>query len=418
MSRKFPLWGLALLMLLPAAWLRAPSRQQELRVLITARNMVRAGNPLHFEFQNQPRYRKPPLPYWLSGLGQKLGGRHASAFWGRLPFAGITLALLLLLRRMAGPSAALLTLCSYGIWRYGVSAETDMLNVFGICLAFRGHGTKRGITSGLGMGIAVLSKGPAGLFIPLISFAILQRNDARPLRYWVSAISIPLVCAAAWIAFLLLDPVAKAALQVELSDTFLNSPHRKIPFYYLWVAPLILFPGSLLPGRFRRGIPLPRLPLVWFGVTFVLLTLTVSKQNHYALLLLPPGAWLLAGLLPASFRLEKTALFLVILSLIGEGARYRLDEHAAHLRFLREAAPRVAHADTLHVVGVNSAIFDFHLGRHVHNTDSLRRAYHRATPEDAVLVIQKRGQTEELPAAEPALDQSDQTWIRALYLRD
>jgi len=183
------------------------------------------------------------------------------------------------------------------------------------------------------------------------------------------------------------------------------------------VAPLILFPGSLFLGRIKWAVKFPRVPLVWFGVTFALLTLTVSKQNHYALLLLPPGAWLLSGLIPAGFKLHRWALCFVLLTLAVETARFAFDEEVSHQRFLREAAPRVAEAKTLHVVGINSAVFDFQLGRHVHNTDRFQEAYRRAHPGDAVLVIQKRDRIDETPEDSSVLDHSDAEWIRRVYFR-
>lgn len=419
MSPRLCFAGLALLTLLISAGFRAPSRQQELRVLITARNMIEAQDPLHFEFQNQPRYRKPPLPYWLSALGLKLGGQTQSAFWGRVVFVAATTAFLLLVYRLANPAAAWICLFSYGVWRYGVAAETDLLNVFGITLAFFGHTKDRGGLSGLGMAIGVLSKGPAGLLIPLLSFLVLQRRDPRSVRFWIAAVIPPLLAAAGWVGFLYMDPVAREALRVELSDTFLDSPHRKFPLYYVWIAPLVLFPGSLLLLRLRKSSTFPRLPLVWFGVTFVLLTLTVSKQNHYALLLLPPGAWLLSSLLPSTFRFPKTAMAgLASLWLAGEAYRYHFDENALHMRFLREATPQAAEAGTLHVVGINSAVFDFHLGRHVHNTDSATHALRRARPEDAVLLIQKRARVdmERLPSGIPVDTVTDSRGWTRFYL--
>lgn len=56
----------------------------------------------------------------------------------------------------------------------------------------------------------------------------------------------------------------------------------------------------------------------------------------------------------------------------------------------------VAAAPLIHVAGTNSAIFDFYLGRHVHEAGTAAVAWKRARPGEAVVAW--------LPASEPGPD--------------
>lgn len=415
---------LAAVFLVTAAALRPPVRQQELRVLITARNMVENRDPLHLEFQNRPRYRKPPFPYWAAAIPFGLTGLHQSVMAGRLFFVAGTVLMLHVLMRNTGENglwAGICLLSTYGIWRFGSLAETDMLNILGIVLAFAGWEKRSGWLSATGMSVAFLSKGPAGLVIPLISFLVLQTKQSLNLRYWLTAVIPSLLCAGAWTGFLYLNPEARVALANELHDTFINTAHENPAAYYLYTLPLMMLPALLLclaaPKQLRRAT-LSTTPVVWFAITFVLLTLTVSKQNHYALMLMPPAAWILGDILSKiqTQRSLKILGLLLMLATLAEIPRNRFEADAISARFLKNARPKVADAPMLHVVGVNSARFDFHLGRHVENTDSATHALNRAAPGDAILVVQR---PEHFDAWEhpnpPLMEHDDDQWIRRMY---
>ncbi len=425
----------AALILLPSVFLRPARRQQELRVLVTARNMVDHADPLRFEFQNQPRYRKPPLAYWCAAIAQALTGQRTHAWASRLPFAAAALgcvALLLPLGGPAGPWAATLFLLSHGFWTYAPLAETDFLQLSGLMLAVWAGRNQRGLLAGLGMTLALLAKGPAGIAIPL-GLLLLTPAAAKlhlhphlpspPARFWAGALLPPLLGGGAWLLFLHADPTARAALARELSDTFLSSPHAAPLPYYLYTLPLLMLPGLLLalPALSRRPSPLRSSAspdLLWLGLTLFLLTLPDSKQRHYALLLLPPACLLLGHFLQhRGLRLHPPLLLAAALLLgLAEGIRTHLDPWKAHERFLHAARPLAAPAATLHVVGINSAFFDFQLGRHVENLDSAREALRRARPGEAVLLVQKRELLDIAPPPSPNLDASSSTWIRQVQL--
>jgi len=426
---------LALLIWLPAAFLRPPTRQQELRVLVTARNQLEAGNPLHFEFQEQPRYRKPPMAYWVAATGMRLANRTDSAAIARLPFLAFAMLGLWFFMRLAGPAgsdAALLLVFSYGFWAYAPLAETDFLQLTGILAALLGWRVRSGALSGAGMAFALLSKGPGGALIPLLTFLPLQFVDPRRWTYWLQALALPLATAATWLLFLFSDPVARAALQRELSATFVDTAHDNPWFYFLYTLPLLFLPSLFLLIRHKgqtpaksksnsldKGLsPDTRLAGFWFGVTLLLLTLTVSKQRHYGLLLMPPAAWLAALHLTRDRPLLswKPATALALAAGLLPLPFYLTSEESRNTAFLEEARESVDNAPLLHVVGINSARFDFHLGRHVHNTDSVHTALRRAAPDDAIVVVKKQEHwTENDPATAPILEADDEYWIRRVY---
>ena len=63
------------------------SRQQELRVALTARQMAQGGRWLIPEFRDQPRLQKPPLMYWLVAGSFRIAGNTISVPAARFPSA-------------------------------------------------------------------------------------------------------------------------------------------------------------------------------------------------------------------------------------------------------------------------------------------------------------------------------------------
>lgn len=426
-----PAWRvlvLAALVWTPLLFLRPPTRQQELRVLVTARNMVESGDWLHPEFQNRPRYRKPPLAYWLAASAMRVTGRTRSAPVARLPFALLGLSTLALLMRMAGPDtgplAAALLVFSLGWTQYAALAETDIPLLFGITAALWFWRRGRGPACGASMAFAFLAKGPAGLAIPLLTMASLARRHARPLRFWTGALLPALAVAGAWTLFLRADPAAREALSSELRATFVDTEHENPWFYYVYTLPWLLLPSLLIffskPDSTSPPHPnqVPAAARNWFVVGFVLLTLVVSKQRHYALLLLPPAAWILASR-SSWFRLRPFPLLagIAAAAAIGLSTAFLVDKDTANARFLSRTGGLPAPPGRSHAVGINSAVFDFHLGRHVDNTDSARHALARAQPGDTVTIVQKRSAWDaRAPSPNARIQADDVTWIRRHYV--
>jgi len=419
---------LALLIWLPQLFTWPPTRQQELRVLITGRNMVRSGQYFEPEFQNQPRYRKPPAAYWLAALGFKLTGQEQAARAGRLFFLLNALLGLFLLQKIcgdAGITASLIALFSYGFIRFAPLAETDFIQLTGILLAVYAWQRNSGTLAGLGAGFAALSKGPGGFVIPVLLFLILQPSVKKKASFWLSLLGVSALLAGGWIIYLTRIPGAFDALLADVNDTFIDSVNRNPRMYYFYTFPLLMLPSGFLLIRcsLRKVKTLHRshlTALVWFLLSFVLLTLTMSKQRHYALMLLPPAAWMLAGCLPP-LRLNKkhiAALYTLAAGIALAGNFHvRLTPEWNDRQFLQAVARNLPADVTPHVVGMNSAIFDFHLGRHVENTDNPRVALARLRPGNAAVIVLKHRLKVDWEI-KPDLDGSDSLTLRHYFLNE
>ena len=270
------------------------------------------------------------------------------------------------------------------------------------------------------MAFAFLSKGPGGILLPLLTMLIALTLERRSWRFWVLSVILPLAAVGFWLGFLMLDPVAKTALQAELSATFVNTAHRNPLPYYIYTLPLLMMPGML--WAFRKAVrPVPPIAWIWLVTGLILLTITVSKQQHYALMLIPPAAWILSTRVTERFATRGSfPLLAVICLVIGLSAGllvHIVGEDGKHARFLKHISAELPDQGTLHVVGINSATFDFHLGRHVDNLDSAQAALRRAQPGEAVVIVQKRKRWDAEDHPYPLLSQADDdTWIRRAYL--
>ncbi|MDF3127962.1 glycosyltransferase family 39 protein [Kiritimatiellaeota bacterium B1221] len=419
------LWQLLLvaaLLWVPTAVFSPPTRQQELRVLISARNMLESGNFHRPEFQNQPRFRKPPMAYWMAAGGMALTRNPNCAWAGRSFFILSSLLAIFLITRIAGPSGfhtALIALFSFGFFRYAPLAETDMIQITGLLLFFYAWQRQASCLAGLGISFACLSKGPAGILIPILCLLILLQFYRPDKKFVAAVILIPLLLIGGWILYLMSEMSGLDQMQKDLNATFIHSDHTNPWYYYFYTLPVMMLPGGLWvfwkTNKKEQASPIEiRTAWAWLLVTLFLLMITVSKQRHYALLLIPPAAWLI-GMRIQSRKLPGSWIFISLAAMIGMGvAGYEANtDDSLHAEFLKKARAHVQDADTIHVVGINSAVFDFHLGRHVENTTDAIAAYQRAEPGDAIIIIQPLPASS--PDAVPLLSQSDGTWQRSLY---
>jgi 4-amino-4-deoxy-L-arabinose transferase-like glycosyltransferase len=347
---------LALLLYLPDLGRTVVRREQELRVLLTARDMVWTGRWLDPHFRGEPRLRKPPLMYWLTGAIYLAGAPVHSAALSRLPSAlagvGFMLVLYGLGRRLVGRrracAAALMAGASMIALRQGRLAETDMtLALFTTAallsggLALRGARPAWWLAAGLFVGLGFMTKGPAAVALPLAAwllYALWRPRQTRPaLRppAIAAGLGIAVALAAPWYIWIRLHQDAASAAQLKAEvDTLLTRSHHAGPVaYYLYTGLQALLPWSpLLPFalwpvlRSARTRTAGGFLLLWFISTFAILTAISSKQIHYALLLVAPGALLMAHLQVSRdatirrWRTRFTRLLAALLALAGLAA--------------------------------------------------------------------------------------------------
>lgn len=423
---------LAFSALLPGLLLRPAERQQELRVLVVARNMLVNGDWLRPEFQNKPRFRKPPLAYWMSACSQTITGVRNHPAAGRVFHAFAVVGVLALLadlaRRISGgfaiPWTVLAAVLSTGFLKHAPLAETDFPLVLGNMLAVWAWQRKLGWLAGLGVAIGLMAKGPAGVAIPALTFIGMSFfNWKRDWTQWLSCWLPGLMLGGAWFLWLKGDPTAQSAFASDLNATFRETAHPGPWYYYLYTAPKMLIPGSLLPllaYRSARQQPFFPLALTWGIGTLVLLSCIPSKQDHYALLLLPANAlWMGHCLRETRFPLATpralAGVLVPVLILIAVSEWMAESDARKNEQFLRRHSETAMSAENVQVAGTNSAVFDFALGRHVYNHPGPVQAWNATGENDALFLVDKKKRLDASGLPPPSDEASDDEWLRQMH---
>jgi len=291
---------------------------------------------------NHPFLEKPPLYHWLAALFSLPSGR-VTTFALRLPsslaaFGGV-LALFLLGRnlfgRRVGTLSALVLMTSQKYFFESRWAHVDMLwSVLLLCAAvcfheaWRRAGGEQAERAGvewanrraersderggerrwlfgfyLAMGLAVITKGPLGLLLPLLAVAVFL-SVARDLRFvrrmgltW--GVPIALAPAAMWLLGWRASgaPYPLHDVLVRLMTRFTTGVHHREPFWATFVNLLVIFlPWTLLlppairqtfPRRGSRPDSQNTYVYSWIVVILTVFALSVEKRAVYLLPILP-----------------------------------------------------------------------------------------------------------------------------------
>ncbi|MES2553156.1 MAG: glycosyltransferase family 39 protein [Pseudomonadota bacterium] len=367
MSDKLKVLLVLAALLLPALYAGLDSRPvykiQEVRIAETAREMLASGDYVVPRLNGELRLQKPPLPYWTTAASYALLGVNERA--ARIPsiiFSALTAWLLFSwLSRSSSMNAAantaLILVTSYIALRYSRSGEADASLMFFITAAcYLGYRILDGSASRLhallfyaALGLGFLTKGPAGIAIPLVT-VLVAGLTARRLAYLKSSVSIAglallVMIAFGWYAWIFwqLPDIAQQFFSKQVDETFISGTHAKpvwwyivhiFDFYLPWG--LLIIPAAIWLYKGRKSTPpLPeivRFALLWLAVVFVLLTFTVNKQVQYAMLFAPPLAILLGHYLHLAqggfARCNRILFYLACVAAIGAIA-YFARRHAA-----------------------------------------------------------------------------------------
>lgn len=321
---------------LDATGLWAPDEPRYGHVAETLRSME-FGPPglLLLHLNGEPYTQKPPLYYWLAAAAGAPFGRVGEAA-ARLPSAlaglaliGVTLALGT--RLVGGAAAALgaaLLLTTFEFAHNARRAQLDVLLALFETLALaafwrvdRGIGGRRLAQLGLhgSLGLAVLTKGPVGLLVPLLVIATFLawegrlRDLPRALPWWGFALSIGpgLAWIAAAVALAPQGFFGAAVVENLFGRFFSGTSHARPFYYYAWQFPaetlpwILLAPAVVWAARaqvFRAGADAEerrawRFLLAWVGATLLFFSLSSGKRGLYLLPLLPATSLLLADAL-------------------------------------------------------------------------------------------------------------------------
>jgi 4-amino-4-deoxy-L-arabinose transferase-like glycosyltransferase len=170
----------------------------EPRYAQAAKEMMQRGDWVLPTFNGQPRYAKPVMFYWLLIAAYKIFGvnEFAARFWSGVAAIVIALLLYFALRTIFGQESALAaSLCwltSLAALIFAHAAITDMVLVafmtgaiIALWVGLVTNHTPWFLLASVSMGFAVLTKGPVGIVLPLVVFAV-SAIIHRP------AVSVPL----------------------------------------------------------------------------------------------------------------------------------------------------------------------------------------------------------------------------------
>jgi 4-amino-4-deoxy-L-arabinose transferase-like glycosyltransferase len=369
---------LCLILYLPGLATLPPLDRDESRFIQATRQMLTSGDYVRIQFQDEMRAKKPVGAYWAQAASVTAFSHPLSAaLWPyRLPaavaawaaammtfafgrsllgarpalLAGIMIASALILVSEAhqAKTDAILLACTVAaqgalgrLYVAGKAKEAAAARGSSSCgsgrpvLALAAPGLAEVLIFWVAQGIGILVKGPMVPVISLLTLATLGIAD-RSLRWAVTLRPITGTLVAAAIAGPWFAAVSQAtngafvgeAIKGDLLPKLLGSQesHGGWPGYYLLLAMVTLWPGSLLawPAMVRawgeRRWLAYRFLLAWTLPAWVMFELVPTKLPHYVLPLYPAIA-LLTGALAAEdsdvFRGRAARIYFGVWILVG-----------------------------------------------------------------------------------------------------
>ena len=299
----------------------------EPRYAQVAREMLDTGNYIVPHLGAELYAHKPPLFFWLIALSSRYYGS-VNAAAARLPSAvaalGVLLLTYLLGRKLYDPLtgffAGLILFTGIEFFWLATRAHLDMTLTFWITLSqflfYCGYTSEKNrsllcLLSFFSAGLSILTKGPVGLIIVLITIALflsikLEFNKFKELQLG-KGLLVAVGVMALWLIPACIIGGSEYTRNILLKENFgiiKNSFSHRAPFYFY----LIHFPKDFLPWTLfipsavicfwqqkQKGAPLDILfPLVWFLGGFIFLSCISSKRNIYLLPLYPAIALMMA----------------------------------------------------------------------------------------------------------------------------
>lgn len=362
------------------------------------REMLASGDWVTPRLDAIKYFEKPVLQYWATAGAFRLFGEHAwsARLWPALcGFLGLLLTWALARALYDERSAALAVIIQASSLLYLALARIatlDMSLSFGLQIAMcalallaqqrsapsgaaRLPGSWRlPALLGLGLALAVLSKGLVGILIPCAVaglYLLWMRDWTLPLRAqpWWSVIALAVLAAPWFLAVSWRNPeFAHFFFIVQHFQRYLSSAgfDRNEPlWFFVPVLALGFLPWTtLLPGALRQGWRAARggeggsaMLTVWAVFVFAFFSLSQSKLIPYIVPMLPALA-LLAGRSLAAMSARRFAQHLAAIAMLAFGLGLLI----LLLWRLPAAAPLIERASTLSIVGFAAAFLLLALG--------------------------------------------------------
>lgn len=346
---KFSGYILLLIAFLPLLYLRDFTPNNELKYLSIAEEAIQNQHFFTFTNHSMMYADKPPLYFWLLIGSKLLLGHYSMLFLGLLSLVP-ALVILYVMNQWVRPfidaayrQSASLSLITSGLFAgAAIVLRMDMLMCMFIVLAlytfykiYRNLHHKRDIyLLPLYIFLALFSKGPLGLIIPLLSiyiFLIFEKKFRQAGKYfswkqWIFLLSLCLL----WFIGVYIEGGKEYLNNLLFHQTInraVNSFQHQQPFYYyavsIWysLAPWSLFYlVALAWGIYKKSVStdLERFFLIIAASIFLILSLFSSKLSIYLLPAFPFLAYLAFLLLPriprkvVSFSIMLPAFFLLL----------------------------------------------------------------------------------------------------------
>lgn len=325
MMKSYLCYVLFLVLLIPPFICRDYSPNNELMYIGTVEDAFQ--NRTWFTFYNHGEIYadKPPLYFWLLLSIRALTGGYPMWMIGLfsiLPAIGVLVLMDRWVRSVRPEFPACMTnfmLMSTGFFLgSALVVRMDMLMTFFIVLSLY---TFYRLYTGCGrpyerwmlpvyIFLAVFTKGPVGLLVPLVSmflFLLWKKEPGKMGRYFgIGQWMVLLGLCAVWFTLVYREGGSEYLCNILFKQTVgrgINSFHHKEPvYYYLLHLPLTFLPWTwlyvsvLLAGGFKRvaGSDMERLFCVVIVSTLVMLSLISSKLDIYLLPVYPFVAYLTA----------------------------------------------------------------------------------------------------------------------------
>lgn len=343
---------LLLLVFLPLLLFRDFTPDNELKYLSIADEAIRNGNFFTFTNHGLVYADKPPLYLWIVMLGKLIFGTHSMLFLGLFSLIPALVVLFVMDKWIASEvdsrsrlSAQLMLITTGFFIGAGIVLRMDMLMCMFIVLSlytfyrmYEGNGTKwSGTLFAIYVFMALFSKGPIGLLVPLLSVVafLAVKGELKTFgRYWeIKTWSILLICSAVWFAGVFIEGGSNYLHNLLFNQTVnraVDSFHHKKPFYYyfevIWqcLAPWsLLYIGVIIAGVKAKMIKtdLEKFFLTVITVTFVGLSLISSKVEVYMLPAFPFFAYL-AVLLLSKGKLSRFTSALIAIPVVIVGLAF------------------------------------------------------------------------------------------------
>ncbi|WP_139265197.1 ArnT family glycosyltransferase [Bacteroides ihuae] len=301
-----------LLALLPVILLRDFTPANELRYLSIADEAMSHGDLFTFTNHGIAYADKPPLYFWIIMFGKWLLGSHYMWFLSLASLIPAFVVIHIMDKWVAkeindlGRFTAKFMLMSTGLFLgLSVTLRMDMLMcmfiTLSLCTFYKIYtGANNKLDTFLFpfyIFMALFSKGPIGLLIPLLSTIIFlyQKKRIKTVAlYWGwKTWSVLLAGCLIWFTGVYIEDGIGYLSNLLLNQTIgrsVNSFHHKEPFYYYFVsfwyslAPWSLLIAGVILSAFKKGIiktDLERLFMVIIVVSFILLSCISSKLAVY-----------------------------------------------------------------------------------------------------------------------------------------